>query len=82
MIIKIDDRKIKHQPNTEMFFWDRDNLLKRETKPIMKLNSQLTQYLMMKSKNIIKKEKNSNSLDLRTKSTNQICEQVHELYKV
>ena len=55
MIIKIDDRKIKHQSNTEMFFWDRDNLLKRETKPIMKLNSQLTQYLRMKSKKIIKK---------------------------
>jgi len=55
MIIKIDDRKIKHQPNTEMFFWDRDNLLKRETKPVMKLNSQLTQYLRMKSKKIIKK---------------------------
>jgi hypothetical protein len=54
MIIKIDDRKIKHQSNTEMFFWDRDNLLKRETKPIMKLNSQLIQYLRMKSKKIIK----------------------------
>jgi len=28
MITKIDDCKIKHQPNTEMFFLDRDNLIK------------------------------------------------------
>jgi hypothetical protein len=48
MITKIDDYEIKHQPNTEMFFLDRNNLIKGETKPIMKLNSQLTQYLRMK----------------------------------
>jgi len=31
-----------------MFFLDCNNLIKDETKPIMKLNSQLTQYLRMK----------------------------------
>ena len=30
------------------FFLDRNNLIKGETKPIMKLNSQLTWYLRMK----------------------------------
>jgi hypothetical protein len=44
MITKIDNCKIKHQPNTEMFFLDHDDLIKDEAKPFMKLNSQLTQY--------------------------------------
>ena len=48
MITKIDDWKIKHQPNTDMFILDRDNLIKGETKPIIKLNFQLTHYLRMK----------------------------------
>ena len=39
LIIKLDDRKIKHQPNTKMFFLDRDNLIENETNPITKLNS-------------------------------------------
>jgi hypothetical protein len=47
MITKIDDCEIKYQPNTN-FFLDRDNLIKGETKPIMKLNSQLTSYLRIK----------------------------------
>jgi hypothetical protein len=42
IITKIDDCEIKHQPNTEMFFLDRNNLIKDITKTIMKLNSQLT----------------------------------------
>jgi hypothetical protein len=50
MITKIDDCEIKHQLNTEMFFLDHDNLIKEATKLIMKLNSQLTQYLGMKKK--------------------------------
>jgi hypothetical protein len=41
IITKIDDCEIKHQPNTEMFFLDYDNLIKGKTKPIMKLNFQL-----------------------------------------
>jgi prephenate dehydratase len=47
MVKKIHDRKIEHKPNTETFFLDCDNLIKKQnkTKPIMKLNSQLTQYL-------------------------------------
>jgi hypothetical protein len=45
MIIKIDDCKIEYQPNTKIFYWDRDNLIESESKPIIKLNSQLTQYL-------------------------------------
>jgi hypothetical protein len=39
LIIKLDDRKIKHQPNTKMFFLDRDNLIENKTNPITKLNS-------------------------------------------
>jgi hypothetical protein len=34
MKTKINDCKIKYQPNTEMFFLDRDNLIKDKTKPI------------------------------------------------
>jgi hypothetical protein len=49
MIIKIDNYKIKHQLNTEIFL-DRDNLIKYEKKPIMKLNLQLIQYPRMKKK--------------------------------
>jgi hypothetical protein len=49
MIIKIDNYKIKHQLNTK-FFLDHDNLIKCETKPIIKLNSQLIQYPRMKKK--------------------------------
>jgi hypothetical protein len=48
MITNIDNCEIKHQPNIEMFFLDHDNLIKGETKLIMKLNSQLTQHLKMK----------------------------------
>jgi hypothetical protein len=48
MITKMNDCKIKHQPNTKMFFLDHDNFIKYETKPIMKLNFQLTQYIRMK----------------------------------
>jgi hypothetical protein len=40
-----------------MFFIDRDNIIKDETKPIIKLNSQLTLYLRIKSKKLIKKVK-------------------------
>jgi hypothetical protein len=50
MITKIDNCEIKHQPNIKIFFLDWDNLTKGETKPVMKLNSQLTQYLRMKLK--------------------------------
>jgi hypothetical protein len=50
MIIKIDHCELKHQLNTEMFFWNLDNLIKGKTKPIMRLDSQLTQYLRMKYK--------------------------------
>ena len=54
MIIKIDNYKNKHQLNTKMFL-DHDNLIKCETKPIMKLNSQLIQYPRMKKKTDLKK---------------------------
>jgi hypothetical protein len=47
MITKINNRKIEHQPNTEIFL-DRDNLIESKKKSIMKLNSQLTQYLRIK----------------------------------
>ena len=30
MITKMDDCEIKHQPNTKMFFLDRDNFIKDE----------------------------------------------------
>jgi hypothetical protein len=50
MITKMDDCEIKHQPNTKMFFLDRDNFIKDEKKPIIKLNFQLTQYIRMKKK--------------------------------
>jgi hypothetical protein len=49
MIINIDDCEIKQQPNTKIFL-DCDNLIKSKTEPIMKLNSQLTQYLRMRKK--------------------------------
>ena len=48
---KEDDCEIKHQLNTEMFFLVHDNLIKDEMKSIMKLNSQLSQYLRMKKNN-------------------------------
>jgi hypothetical protein len=70
MITKIDDYEIKHQPNTNIFFLDHDNPIKDETKPIMKLNTQLTQYLRMKKK--LTKIK-LNLLDPGAKSTNQTC---------
>jgi len=47
------------------------NLIKGKTKPIIKLNSQLTQYLRMKKKTNLKK---FNSPDPQTKLTNQTCE--------
>jgi len=50
IMTKIDNCEIKHQPNINIFFWDWDNLTKGETKPVIKLNSQLTQYLRMKLK--------------------------------
>jgi hypothetical protein len=40
-------------------FVDWNNLIESVTKPIMKLNSQLTQCLWMKLKELIKKEKKS-----------------------
>ena len=55
MITKIDDCKVKHQLITEMFFLYNYNLIKGKTKPIMKLNFQLTQYLRMKKKTNFKK---------------------------
>jgi hypothetical protein len=42
MITNIDNCEIKHQLNTEIFFLNHDNLIKEETKPIIKLNFQLT----------------------------------------
>jgi hypothetical protein len=71
MITKMNDCKIKHQPNTNMFFLDHDNFIKYETKPIMKLNFQLTQYIRMKKKTNLKKLNLSNP---QTKSTSQTCE--------
>ena len=57
MITKIDNHKIKHQLNTEIFL-DHDNLIKSKMKSIMKLNSQLIHYLWMElEKNLLKKEK-------------------------
>jgi hypothetical protein len=49
---------------------DYDNLIKGETKPIIKLDSQLTHYIRMKKKTNLK-IKLSNP---RTKSTSQTCE--------
>jgi hypothetical protein len=43
MIIKKDNYKIKHQSNTNIYFLDRDNIIQRKIKPIMKLNSKPTQ---------------------------------------
>jgi hypothetical protein len=60
MITKINDCKIEHQPNTKMVFLDWNNLIESVTKPIMKLNSQLTQCIWMKLKELIKKEKKVN----------------------
>jgi len=45
MITKINDCEIKHQPNTNMFFLELDNLIKDETELIIKLNFQLIHYL-------------------------------------
>ena len=41
MITKIDDHKIEYQTNTEIFFYDYDNLIENKTKRIMKLDSQI-----------------------------------------
>jgi hypothetical protein len=41
MVIKISDRKIKHQLNVQMFVWDRDNLTESKPKLIMNINSKL-----------------------------------------
>jgi len=38
MITKIDDCEIKHQHSIKVLLLDRDNLIKSEAKPIMKLN--------------------------------------------
>jgi hypothetical protein len=48
LIIKLDDHKITHQHNTDMFFLDYDNPIESEMKLITKLNSQLIQYQRMK----------------------------------
>ena len=61
MITKMDDCKIKNQLNTRCFFLYYDNLIKGKTKPIMKLNSQLTYYLRMKKKTNFKKLKLSDT---------------------
>jgi len=42
--------KSNFNPIPRFFFIDRDNLIKDETKPIIKLNFQLTKYLKMKKK--------------------------------
>jgi len=68
VIIKINNYKIKHQLNTKIFL-DYDNLIKYETKPIIKLNSQLIQYPRMKKKTDLKK---LILPDPRTKSASQI----------
>jgi len=44
MIVKSNNNPIPR------FFLDRDNLIKNKTEPIMKLNSQLTQYPRMRKK--------------------------------
>jgi hypothetical protein len=64
MRTKIDDCKIKYRD----IFLDHDNLIESETKPIMKLNSQLTKYLWMKSRIKLNK-KRLNSTDLQIKLT-------------
>jgi hypothetical protein len=52
MRTKVDDCKIEYRD----IFLDHDNLIESETKIIMKLNSQLTKYLWMKSRTkLIKK---------------------------
>jgi len=66
MITKINDCKIEHQPNTNMVFLDWNNLIENVTKPIMKLNFQLTQCLWIKLKELIKKEKKLTSPDQQT----------------
>jgi len=51
MITKINDRKIEHQTNTKTFLKNYDNLIESKTKKkIIKLNSQLTNYRMIKLK--------------------------------
>ena len=52
------------------FFLDHDNFIKDETEPIIKQNSQLTQYLRMKKKTNLKF---FNLPDPRAKSTRQTC---------
>jgi hypothetical protein len=62
MITKINDRKIEHQTNTKTFLKNYDNLIESKTKKkIIKLNSQLTNYRMIKLKKnkFKKKEKES-----------------------
>jgi hypothetical protein len=62
MITKINDRKIEHQTNTKTFLKNYDNLIESKTKQkIIKLNSQLTNYRMIKLKKnkFKKKEKES-----------------------
>jgi hypothetical protein len=51
MITKINDCKIEHQTNTKTFLKNYDNLIESKTKKkIIKLNSQLTNYRMIKLK--------------------------------
>jgi hypothetical protein len=44
MITKIENHEIEYQINIEIFL-ARNNIMEDKTKPIMKLNFQLTQYL-------------------------------------
>jgi len=64
MRTKVDDCKIEYRD----IFLDHDNLIESETKIIMKLNSQLTKYLWMKSRTKLIK-KRLNSTDIQIKST-------------
>jgi hypothetical protein len=64
MIVKFNINSISR------FFLDHNNFIKSKMKLIMKLNSQLTQYIRMKKNNL----KKLNLLDLQTKLTSQTCE--------
>jgi hypothetical protein len=39
MIKKIDARKIEHQANVEMFYWDCDNLIRNKVKKLIQNQS-------------------------------------------
>ena len=48
MLTKINDRKIKHQPNTKTHILDCDNIIGSKMKPLTKLKFELTQYPYVK----------------------------------